>query len=245
MKPAAASGPKARAPPPPASLFPAWPCPPRPSPTVPGVLASWVTGPPAQRPAAEELCGARQTALHISRHRHRPRPGSPAHLGSDLVAALAGLQVHDLSHDGGPGGGRGGGGEGSGNCGGGAEGGCGGGGDGEARSLRPPRRLYMSRRGSRHGRSLARSAPWSRPGTEGAGMDGEILLDPPPLPPGDLPGPGLRREVALCDPTPGGGGEAPQTPSVPSASPTPLQAGPGDPGLAGMGRGWGGRASVQ
>lgn len=111
-----------RAPPPSVLCFPAWPCPSRPSPTDPGVLASWGTWPPT----VEECCGTQWTALGVL-----PGPGPPAHLGSDLVAALAGLQVHNLPHGCGADAGLGGAGAGA------DAANCGGEGGGEAQSLRP------------------------------------------------------------------------------------------------------------
>ena len=49
-----------RAPPPSVLCFPAWPCPSRPSPTDPGVLASWGTWPPQWRSAAGSVDCARR-----------------------------------------------------------------------------------------------------------------------------------------------------------------------------------------
>lgn len=156
-------------PPPLASLFPAWS-----SPRVPSLtsLGCWPPGDPVgQKAQGREAPRSSRAPIHSS----QPPPGArfPAHLGPNLVAALAGLQVHDLAHGGGAAGGRGGGGADAGSCGGGAGGGRGGGGgsDDETRSPSPPACLYKQGWGPRHGLSPARSAPWSRPGTERAGVE--------------------------------------------------------------------------
>ncbi|XP_006749190.2 tumor necrosis factor ligand superfamily member 9 [Leptonychotes weddellii] len=55
----------------------------------------------------------------------------------------------------------------------------------------PPGRLYMSGRGPRHGRSPARSAPWSRPGTEVQLTEGPLHWYSDPGLAGVFLGPGL------------------------------------------------------
>ena len=121
VKPAVASGQKAG--PHPHQFFvsqlgPALRAPPPPT------LGCWLPGGPG--PHSGGALRAQWTALGVL-----PGPGPPAHLGSDLVAALAGLQVHNLPHGCGADAGLGGAGAGA------DAANCGGEGGGEARSLRP------------------------------------------------------------------------------------------------------------
>jgi hypothetical protein len=134
----------------------------RPSPTVPGWGAGFQVGEP-RKPRTPALL---------------PGPGSPAHLGSDLVAALASLQVHDLPHDGGAlvdaatvartlG----------------AEAAVARVTDAAALCPCAPGSLYMSGRGPRHHRSPARSAPGPAPGRGGVGRGFKDLPPKRPLGP--------------------------------------------------------------